>query len=80
MASENSVCDGEAWKALQAHHDNVMSKVHMRQLFEEDNARFDKFSFNFLDDKFFLDYSKNIITDVSKSEEQSNSYFIFTSQ
>ncbi len=48
------------WKALEAHHQK-MAPCHMRDLFAEDPARFDKFSLH-LDDILF-DFSKNRITE-----------------
>jgi glucose-6-phosphate isomerase len=49
-----------AWSALQAHFQNV-SKLHLRDLFDEDKGRFDRFSLQFND--LLVDYSKNRITD-----------------
>ncbi len=48
-----------AWKALQQHYKQA-KKWHMRDLFEEDPKRFEKFSVRFND--ILLDYSKNRIT------------------
>jgi len=47
-----------AWQALQAHA-RTMARIHMRDLFEREPARFTRFSLR-LDD-LFLDYSKNRI-------------------
>ena len=49
----------ETWKSLEAHKE-VMSALHMRDLFAADPRRFDTFSLRFGD--VLLDYSKNIIT------------------
>ncbi|MDE0207747.1 MAG: glucose-6-phosphate isomerase, partial [Candidatus Tectomicrobia bacterium] len=49
----------ETWKSLEAHKE-VMSGLHMRDLFAADPRRFDTFSLRFGD--MLLDYSKNIIT------------------
>jgi glucose-6-phosphate isomerase len=49
-----------AWKALEAHYKKV-EPLHMRDLFEQDPQRFDKFSLTFKD--ILLDYSKNRITE-----------------
>lgn len=49
-----------AWKALQAHY-NEMKSVQMRQLFADDADRFKKFSLEI--DSILIDYSKNIITE-----------------
>ncbi len=48
-----------AWKALKKHSE-TMHKIHLRELFK-DKSRFKKFSIE--DFSFFLDYSKNIITE-----------------
>ena len=49
-----------AWKALEAHYAK-MKNVHMKDLFETDASRAEKFSLTFED--IFVDYSKNIIDD-----------------
>lgn len=48
------------WKAL-CNHQETIQKLHMRNLFESDPQRFDKFSLK-LDD-LLLDYSKHRITE-----------------
>jgi len=48
-----------AWKALQQHYKQA-KKLHLRDLFEKDPKRFEKFSVRFND--ILLDYSKNRIT------------------
>jgi glucose-6-phosphate isomerase len=48
-----------AWKALAAHYQDV-AHIHMRDLFDHDPQRFDKFSLRF--DDLLLDYSKNRVT------------------
>jgi len=48
-----------AWQKLKEHFAD-MKEVHMRNLFQEDQTRFDKFSLEFED--ILVDYSKNIIT------------------
>lgn len=50
----------KAWKAL-AQHRQQMESTHMRELFSQDQQRFNKFSLR-LEDILF-DYSKNIITE-----------------
>ncbi|WP_340611935.1 glucose-6-phosphate isomerase [Xenorhabdus bharatensis] len=50
----------EAWKALQQHFEQI-KEVHLRELFEQDKARFATFSAIF-DDQILVDYSKNRIT------------------
>ncbi|MDD5299933.1 MAG: glucose-6-phosphate isomerase [Gallionella sp.] len=47
-----------AWQALQAHH-AAIGPVHMRQMFQDDPARFSKFSLQF--GSLLFDYSKNRI-------------------
>lgn len=47
-----------AWLALQAHYDDIKD-IHMKELFAEDEQRFDKFSIHA--NEIMLDYSKNRI-------------------
>ncbi|MEA3302303.1 MAG: glucose-6-phosphate isomerase [Pseudomonadota bacterium] len=49
-----------AWSALQAHFQRI-SKLHLRDLFDEDKGRFERLSLQFND--LFVDYSKNRMTD-----------------
>jgi len=49
-----------AWQALKAHH-AAIEPVHMRQMFRDDPARFDKFSLQLGD--LLFDYSKNRISE-----------------
>ncbi|RMG23279.1 MAG: glucose-6-phosphate isomerase [Bacteroidetes bacterium] len=49
-----------AWKSLQAHY-QLMQKVHIRQLFEADPGRFERFSLQF--EELLVDFSKNILTE-----------------
>ena len=49
-----------AWKALQAHFEEIRN-VHMRDLFAQDDRRFEKFSTQM--DDILLDFSKNRIND-----------------
>ncbi len=48
------------WRRLAKHQQEIAQK-HMREMFQEDPARFDKFSLQFND--ILLDYSKNRITE-----------------
>jgi len=48
-----------AWQALSAHYDNIEAR-HMRQMFQDDAARFEKFSVK--SGSLLFDYSKNRIT------------------
>ena len=49
-----------AWQKLVEHQKNLAG-LHMRELFSNDNQRFDKFSVQFKD--ILLDYSKNLVTE-----------------
>ncbi len=49
-----------AWQALTAHYDSMKAR-HMRQMFQDDPARIEKFSIK--TGNLLLDYSKNRITD-----------------
>ncbi|MGA3066913.1 MAG: glucose-6-phosphate isomerase [Tepidisphaeraceae bacterium] len=55
----STLTQSPAWLELQIHYKQIADK-HMRQFFEDDPSRFDKFSLRFKD--FLLDYSKNRIT------------------
>jgi len=52
--------DLDAWKALAAHHDD-MKATHLRELFNADDKRFEKFQLSAVG--LFLDFSKNHVTD-----------------
>ncbi len=56
----SSVATSNPWKALESHYQSV-SKIQMRELFENDPQRFSRLSLQFND--IFLDYSKNRITE-----------------
>ena len=56
----SEISTSSAWKALEAHY-ATMKDVHMKDLFAQDSARFDKFTTQFED--ILLDFSKNRITD-----------------
>jgi len=60
----HKLTESTEWKALQSHYDKVQS-LHMRDLFAEDNERFNKFSTQACG--MLLDYSKNRITDETMS-------------
>jgi glucose-6-phosphate isomerase len=49
----------QAWFLLKKHHEEEMSRRHMRDLFAADAERFQKFSVSF--EEILFDYSKNII-------------------
>jgi glucose-6-phosphate isomerase len=55
-----SLIDKPAWKGLQAHFDEI-GELHMRQLFEEDPGRFERYTLRC--GGLLVDYSKNRITD-----------------
>ncbi len=48
-----------AWKGLREHY-RLLKKTHIKDLFQRDKSRFNKFSVSFED--LLLDYSKNILT------------------
>jgi glucose-6-phosphate isomerase len=52
-----------AWLALSAHYAEI-NPIHMRQLFNDDPARFEQFSVKF--GKLLFDYSKNRITTTTR--------------
>lgn len=58
----SKLTESTAWKALLAHYEQVKN-LHMRDLFEQDAQRFEKFSTRM--DDILLDFSKNRITDES---------------
>lgn len=49
----------QAWQKLQ-HHAEEMRKIHLRELFKQDNKRFEKFSLH--TENMLFDFSKNLIT------------------
>jgi glucose-6-phosphate isomerase len=55
----STLTQSKAWQALQTHFPQVSTKQ-MRQMFQDDPSRFDKFSLRFND--ILLDYSKNRVT------------------
>lgn len=55
----SKLTDSPEWKALEAHY-NVVSSLQMRDMFDNDPQRFERFSVSFQD--ILLDYSKNRIT------------------
>jgi len=59
MLNRQNPTQTEAWKKLQAHHEQMKS-VHMRDLFAFDSQRFETYSLHFED--ILVDYSKNIFT------------------
>lgn len=53
-----------SWQHL-AQHAQTLKQAHLKNLFQEDPARFDKFSIEL--PQFLFDYSKNLITDDTKA-------------
>lgn len=60
----SKLTDTEVWSALNLHYDEIKN-VHMRDLFEADQGRFERFSLQIND--ILYDYSKNRITDETIS-------------
>lgn len=60
----SKLSESSAWQALRNHHERLRA-VSMRELFQQDPARFDKFSLSFND--FLVDFSKNIATEETLS-------------
>ena len=56
----SKLIESPAWQALQAHH-AAIKPLQMRQMFQDDPQRFDKFSLQL--GSLFLDYSKNRINE-----------------
>lgn len=54
----------KAWTKLQQHFDTEMKSKHLRDLFREDEGRFDRFSLRF--EEMLVDFSKNILTEETK--------------
>jgi glucose-6-phosphate isomerase len=59
--------DLKAWKALEAHHISVGKSFVLKEEFEKDPKRFEKFSFTFSNpvdnSEILFDFSKNFLTD-----------------
>lgn len=59
--------DSPAWGALEEHHAKVGKSFVLKQEFEKDPKRFEKFSFNFDNEadksQILFDFSKNFLTD-----------------
>ena len=58
----SELTESPAWLALKEHYEEIKD-VHMRDMFENDNDRFEKYSTSLND--ILLDYSKNRIVDKS---------------
>ncbi|MDG2094069.1 MAG: glucose-6-phosphate isomerase [Phycisphaerales bacterium] len=57
---EGDITASSIWKELESHHQQT-STVHMRDLFDADPNRFDRYAMRFKD--FLIDFSKHRITD-----------------
>ncbi len=62
-----AINESAAWKAIQAHHASVGSRLILKQEFEKDPKRFEKFSYTFENtadgSEILFDFSKNFLTD-----------------
>jgi glucose-6-phosphate isomerase len=58
-STHSPVTEGQAWKALQAHYEQVRN-LHLRQLFSDDVTRGEKLTIEAVG--LYLDYSKNRVT------------------
>jgi glucose-6-phosphate isomerase len=56
------MCDSETWKQLIAKQ-NQLKNMNMREVFNNDPKRFEKFSRIFNKDEILFDFSKNLIDD-----------------
>ena len=56
----STINKSSSWKALNSHFEEIKS-IHMRDLFSNDNDRFNKYHIQYED--FLVDFSKNRITD-----------------
>lgn len=53
----------QALKQLIAHYESDLKNSHMRDMFDKDPERFNRFSVEFKEAELLFDYSKNIITE-----------------
>ncbi len=60
----SALTQSPAWTSLESHYQEI-ADTQMRDLFQDDNGRFDRFSLHFRD--ILLDYSKNRITEETMS-------------
>jgi glucose-6-phosphate isomerase len=67
MASFAQATDLDAWKALVQHHDETGRNLVLRELFEKDPKRFEKFTKTFKNSadgsEILFDFSKNFLAD-----------------
>lgn len=71
MAAFAQANDLEAWKKLQEHHVTLGRNIILREFFEKDPQRFEKFSRSFTNSadksEILFDFSKNFITEETLS-------------
>ena len=71
MAAFSQSLDLEAWKKLQAHHTELGVNIILKDYFEKDPERFDKFSRTFANSadntEIIFDFSKNFVTEETVS-------------
>lgn len=67
MAEFAQATDLDAWKALVQHHDQVGRNIVLREIFEEDPKRFEKYTKTFKNSAdgtdILFDFSKNFLAD-----------------
>ena len=67
MAEFAQATDLDAWKALVQHHDQVGRNIVLREIFEEDPKRFEKYTKTFKNSadgtEILFDFSKNFLAD-----------------
>lgn len=66
MAEFAQATDLDAWKALVQHHDQVGRNIVLREVFEEDPKRFEKYTKTFKNSdgtEILFDFSKNFLAD-----------------
>lgn len=71
MPGFSQATDLDAWKALQEHHNSVGRNIVLKEAFEKDPKRFEKFSRTFFNpadkSEILFDFSKNFITEETLS-------------
>lgn len=69
MASFSEASNLNAWKALQEHYTTTGRNIALKDLFQKNPDRFQKFSFSFNNtadkSEILFDFSKNLVTDES---------------
>lgn len=67
MPGFKQAIDLSAWSALQDHHAKLGKDINLKEYFQKDPSRFEKFSFTFHNDvdksDTLFDFSKNFVTD-----------------